>query len=88
MRERIMGNSRFLQVLLIEEVLGASAKMAAEIQGRKDRFWQVQCNPSPVAQLDSAALSLVTMGSVMGGGEGGGVLGCVFGGAGGEETLY
>ena len=40
-RERVMGNSRFLQVLLIEEVIGTTAKMAAEIQGRGDKFWQV-----------------------------------------------
>lgn len=36
-----MGNPRFLQVLLIEEVIGVSAKMAAEIQGRGEKFWQV-----------------------------------------------
>ena len=40
-RERVMGSPRFLQVLLIEEIIGATAKMGAEIQGRKDDFWQV-----------------------------------------------
>lgn len=40
-RERVMGSERFLQVLLIEEIIGVSAKMAAEIQGRGDKFWEV-----------------------------------------------
>ena len=40
-RERVMGNPRFLQVLLIEEIIGVSAKMAAEVQGRGEQFWQV-----------------------------------------------
>lgn len=41
-RERVMGNPTFLQVLLIEEVIGISAKTAAEVQGRGDNFWNVR----------------------------------------------
>ncbi len=41
-RERVMGNPRFLLVLAIEEVIGGSAKLAAEVQGRGDDFWDVR----------------------------------------------
>ena len=39
-RDRVLGNPRFLLVLAIEELIGCSARMAGEIQGRGDRFWQ------------------------------------------------
>lgn len=40
-RDRVMGNPRFLLLLALEEVLGNSAKMTAEIQGRGKDFWPV-----------------------------------------------
>ena len=40
-RDRVLGNPRFLLVLAIEEVIGATAKMAAEFQGRGKEFWNV-----------------------------------------------
>lgn len=46
-RERVMGSPRFLQVLLIEELIGATAKMAAEVQGRGEKFWEVGSQSSP-----------------------------------------
>ena len=40
-RDRVLGNPRFLLVLAIEELIGCSARMAGEIQGRPgDRFWK------------------------------------------------
>lgn len=45
-RDRVMGNPRFLLVLALEEVLGCSAKMTAEVQGRGKNFWPVR--PPPV----------------------------------------
>lgn len=41
-RDRVMGNPRFLLILGIEEVIGITAKTAAEIQGRKEQFWNVR----------------------------------------------
>lgn len=41
-RDRVMGNPRFLLVLAIEEVIGVTAKTLAEVQGRKDDFWRVR----------------------------------------------
>jgi len=38
-RDRVMGNPRFLLVLAIEEAIGCSARMAGEVQGRGDKFW-------------------------------------------------
>ena len=40
-RERVMGNPRFLLILAIEEIIGVSAKTAAEYQGRGEDFWNV-----------------------------------------------
>lgn len=42
LRERVMGNPRFLLILAIEEIIGVSAKTAAEVQGRGDEFWNVR----------------------------------------------
>jgi len=40
-RDRVLGNPRFLLVLAIEELIGCSARMAGEVQGRPgDRFWR------------------------------------------------
>ena len=38
-RDRVLGNPRFLLVLAIEEAIGCSARMAGEVRGRGDRFW-------------------------------------------------
>ena len=38
-RDRVLGNPRFLLVLAIEEAIGCSARMAGEVQGRGERFW-------------------------------------------------
>lgn len=38
-RDRVLGNPRFLLVLAIEEAIGCSARMAGEIQGRGEKFW-------------------------------------------------
>ena len=40
-RNRMLGNPQFVLVLLIEQAIGISAKLAAEIDSRKDRFWKV-----------------------------------------------
>lgn len=41
-RNRMLGNPQFVMVLLIEQAIGISAKLAAEIEARKGRFWKVQ----------------------------------------------
>ena len=41
-RERMMGNPRFLLAVAAEELIGGSAKMAAEVEARKDKFFQVR----------------------------------------------
>jgi hypothetical protein len=38
----VLGNPRFLLVLVIEEVIGCTAKSIAEYQLRKDKFWKVR----------------------------------------------
>lgn len=40
-RDRLMGNPRFLLAIAAEELIGASAKMAAEVEARGDKFVQV-----------------------------------------------
>jgi hypothetical protein len=40
LRDRILGNPRFLMVLAIEEAIGCSARMAGEVSGRGERFWE------------------------------------------------
>ncbi|KAK9841509.1 hypothetical protein WJX74_006985 [Apatococcus lobatus] len=39
-RNRMLGNPQFVMVLLIEQAIGISAKLAAEIEARKGRFWK------------------------------------------------
>lgn len=40
-RDRILGNPRFLLVLAIEEAMGVSAKLSAEVNARGDNFQKV-----------------------------------------------
>ena len=56
-RDRVMGNPRFLLVLGIEEVIGVTAKTAAEIQGRGEDFWNVSLFSSDICALISSNLS-------------------------------
>ncbi|KAK9856473.1 hypothetical protein WJX84_010320 [Apatococcus fuscideae] len=39
-RNRMLGNPQFVMVLIIEQAIGISAKLAAEVDSRKDRFWK------------------------------------------------
>lgn len=41
MRERLMGNPRFLLQVCLEIALGLSAKTVAEYKARGDRFFKV-----------------------------------------------
>ena len=40
LRERLMGSDRLLFTLVAEEAIGLAAKTGAEIEARKDKFWQ------------------------------------------------
>ncbi|BDA50342.1 Protein RETICULATA-RELATED 4, chloroplastic [Coccomyxa sp. Obi] len=39
-RDRVLGNPRFLLVLMVEEVIGCTAKTIAEYRVRKQNFWK------------------------------------------------
>ncbi len=41
-RDRVLGNPRFLLVLVVEEVIGCTAKTIAEYRVRKQNFWKVR----------------------------------------------
>ena len=41
LRDRMLGNPRFLMVLAIEEAIGVAAKWSAEVNSRGDRFKKV-----------------------------------------------
>ena len=65
-RDRILGNPRFLLVLAIEEAMGVSAKLSAEVNARGDNFKKVRravtaCSMPRPTLRGSAAPSLPSM---------------------------
>ncbi len=63
-RSRMLGNSRFLMVLAIEEAIGVAAKWSAEKSSRKDKFWKVCSCTCVLLQVHSPVLRMSKLASM------------------------